>query len=416
MAQPAPSAAPSRPPVPVPHPDGRRRLCRSARHRVVAGVAGGLAEHLGVEPLVVRLAFAVLTAARGLGFVLYVAAWLVLPGPDGGDSVLQRVRLDRRVATQAVSVGLIVLGVLLLLRPIGVWLDPSLVWPVSLGAAGLAVIWQQAMGDRARAAGLGLGATDVRSRRLSFLRVVVGMALVALGVAVFLASQGTFAALGPALVATAGIAGGLALAFAPWWWRLGRELAAERRERVRSQERSEVAAHLHDSVLQTLALIQRHAGDASSVVRLARRQEAELRGWLYGTSRRRPEDSLQAALETAAEEVEDLHGVAVEVVAVGADLPLDDRLVALVAAAREAMVNAAKWSGQTTLSVFVEVEPDEASVYVRDRGVGFDLDGVGADRHGIADSIVGRMSRNGGTAVIRTAVGEGTEVHLAMGR
>jgi signal transduction histidine kinase len=383
---------------------------------VLGGVCGGLAEHLGVEPLVVRLAFVVLTAASGSGFVLYVLAWLLLPEAEGQRALVLRGPLDRRSATQAASVGLVVLGILLALRPIGVWFDDSVVWPVSLGAAGLAVIWQQAMGQRSRPGGLGPAAADVGSRRLSLLRVVAGMGLVAAGVAVFLAAHGAFAALGPALVATAGIAGGCALAFAPWWWRLGGELAAERRERVRSQERSEVAAHLHDSVLQTLALIQRHAGDAVSVARLARRQEAELRGWLYGTPRPGPEESLWAALEAAAEEVEDLHGATVDVVVVGGDCPLDDGLAALVAAAREAMVNAAKWSGRAALSVFLEVEPERASVFVRDRGAGFDLAAVADDRHGIADSIVGRMARHGGTATIRSATGEGTEVQLDMAR
>ena len=389
---------------------------------MIGGVAAGVADHVGVDPLVVRLAFVVLTLASGAGLIFYMLAWLVLPARDATQSIAQRAMLDRRTTGQAISVGLIVLGVLLGLRAAGVWFDDSVVWPVSLGAAGLAVIWRQSgEDDRApflRLAGrlpAGDGDDALRQRRVALVRVGAGMGMVALGMGIFLASHGAFAAVGPALVATAVIVGGVALVFAPWWWRLGQELAAERRERMRSQDRAEVAAHLHDSVLQTLALIQRHAGDAGSVQRLARRQEAELRNWLYGRPPAGEGDTVGTAIEAAAREVEDLHGVAVDVVAVG-DCALDDRLHALVAAAREGMVNAAKWSGQAQVSVYVETEPERISVFVRDRGRGFDVDAVGADRHGIADSIVARMSRHGGTATIRSSPAEGTEVCLEMPR
>lgn len=410
-------------------------------------MAAGVADHLGVDPLVVRLAFVVLTAASGAGLVFYVVAWLVLPQRDAPQSIAQRAMLDRRSAGQALSIGLIVLGVLLAVRSIGIWFDDSVVWPLSLAAAGLAVIWRQAGDDEratllrlagrpppaggsagtaggagtvgavgAGAAGAGPGRGDglVPMGRAGLLRVGAGVVLVAGGVGIFLASHGAFSAVGPALVATAVIAGGFAVVFAPWWWRLGKELAAERRERVRNQERAEVAAHLHDSVLQTLALIQRHSADPPAVQRLARRQEAELRSWLYGRPAAGAADSVSAAIEAAAREVEDLHGVVVDVVAVG-DGPLDERLAALVAAAKEGMVNAAKWSGQALVSVYAETEPKQVTVYVRDRGRGFDVDAVGADRHGIADSIIGRMARHGGTATVRSSP-EGTEVGLEMQR
>ena len=380
----------------------RPRLTRLRDGRVIAGVAAGLGAHLGVDPLVVRLAFVVLTFAGGAGIVFYVLAWLVLLSAVDGPSIAQRVTVDGRSASQAVSVGLIVLGALFGLRATGPWFDDSVVWPVTLASVGLVVIWRQA------------GAGDLRWRRSGLLRVVAGMALVIVGMGVFLASHDAFSAVGPALVAVAVIVGGVALLFAPWWWRLGTELAEERRARVRSQERAEVAAHLHDSVLQTLALIQRHAGDPASVQHLARRQEAELRSWLYGRLPVGDGDSLDAALEGAAREVEDLHGIVVDVVTVG-DCPLDDRLSALVAAAREAMVNAAKWSGQPQVAVYAETEAHRVSVFVRDRGVGFDVDAVAPDRHGISQSIVGRMARNGGTATMRSSA-EGTEVCLEMQR
>jgi len=195
---------------------------------------------------------------------------------------------------------------------------------------------------------------------------------------------------------------------------MGRDLATERRKRIRSEERAEVAAHLHDSVLQTLALIQRNADDPRAVVTMARRQERELRGWLFENDQDLSgADTLAAALARAGEEVEGLHGVSIDVVAVG-DLPLDERLGALVAVSREAMVNAAKWSGDETVSVYAEVRNGEASVFVRDWGTGFDPAAVAADRHGVRESIVDRMARHGGEAVVRSTLGEGTEVELRI--
>jgi signal transduction histidine kinase len=243
----------------------------------------------------------------------------------------------------------------------------------------------------------------------------VGVALVVVGVSAFLAASNAFSAIRQAVLATAGIVAGLALISGPWWLRLGRDLARERRERIRSEERAEVAAHLHDSVLQTLALIQRTAEDPRAVVAMARRQERELRGWLYENQVPAAPQTLAAALSAAAEEVESLHGATVEVVTVG-DCALDERLSALVAAAREAMVNAAKWSSVTSISVYGEVRDGQVSAYVRDWGKGFDPGAVGPDHHGIRESITGRMQRHGGSASIRTAPGDGTEIQLRMSR
>jgi signal transduction histidine kinase len=213
----------------------------------------------------------------------------------------------------------------------------------------------------------------------------------------------------------------LTLILAPWWLRLVRGLAAERAERIRSQERSELAAHLHDSVLQTLALIQRQSDSPREVARLARGQERELRTWLYGAGGyRRPGASTPAdaglteALAAAAAEVEDTYALTVRPVVVGGDRALDDDLRALVLASREAMVNAAKHAGVDEVSVYAEVEPDEVNVFVRDRGAGFEPDAVPDDRHGLADSVRGRMTRHGGTVRLRTHPGDGTEVHLRM--
>lgn len=208
--------------------------------------------------------------------------------------------------------------------------------------------------------------------------------------------------------------------------RLAAALADERAERLRSQERAETAAALHDSVLQTLALLQRRADDPAAVVTLARSEERALRAWLAGAGspqgsggspgpRTGPVGSFSAAVTAAAAEVEGCFGVRVDVVTVG-EADLDDDLAALVAAAREAMANAAEHAGVAEVACYAEVADGRASVFVRDRGCGFDPTAVPADRRGLAESIVGRVERRGGTAAIRTSPGEGTEVELALPR
>src|SRR2546423_975215 len=217
--------------------------------------------------------------------------------------------------------------------------------------------------------------------------LVVGAALVAVGGGVFLAAGGELGKARRGLLATVVVVAGLLLVFGPSWLRMARELAAERRERIRSQERAEFASHVHDSVLHTLTLIQRNVHDAREVARLARAQERELRTWLY----RSADDatgSVAREVQRFAAEVEDGHGVAIDVVCVG-DCPLDERLSAQLSAAREAMVNAAKYAGDG-ISVYAEVEPEQVTVFVRDRGPGFDVDGVPEDRLGVRGAILGR--------------------------
>jgi signal transduction histidine kinase len=250
---------------------------------------------------------------------------------------------------------------------------------------------------------------------LGLAQVVVGALLVAAGAALLLTAHDGLGAR-RAMVAAAAVCAGLALVAGPWWWRLSHDLAEERQDRIRSHERDEVAAHIHDSVLQTLALIQRHCDDPKSVGALARQQERELRTWLYGSpAPTNPDDSVAAALQRVSDEVEDMHGINVESVQVG-DCPIDDRLAALVAASREALSNAARHSGAKVVSAYLEVEPHQVTVFVRDRGCGFDPERIPSDRRGIAESILGRLSRNGGKAAIRSQQGEGTEVELVMSR
>jgi signal transduction histidine kinase len=198
----------------------------------------------------------------------------------------------------------------------------------------------------------------------------------------------------------------------PWLLRLSSDLSEEREARVRSEERADVAAHLHDSVLQTLALIQRSAGDPTTVSRLARAQERDLRSWLFDSAGDGPA-TLAAALRAAAAEVEDAHGVPVEVVCVG-DAPVAESDRPLVLAAREAMNNAAKHSGASTVDVYAEATASGVEIFVRDRGVGFDPDRMADDRHGVRSSIIGRMERHGGSASVRSVPGEGTEVRLSL--
>jgi signal transduction histidine kinase len=215
------------------------------------------------------------------------------------------------------------------------------------------------------------------------------------------------------------VAAAVVVLFGPWWLRLLRDLVSERQARQRAEDRADMAARVHDSVLQTLALIQRASEDPQRVVQLARSQERELRAWLFeGDIPAAVGDNvptIAAGTQRIASEVEERHGVPVEVVTVG-DCELDDPLRALLDAAREATVNAAKWSGAPTISLFSEVERTRVSVFVRDRGRGFDPDAVARDRHGIAESIQARMLRHGGRADVRTAPGDGTEVELVMPR
>lgn len=206
----------------------------------------------------------------------------------------------------------------------------------------------------------------------------------------------------------------LLLLFGPWLLRLVRSLASERAALIREQERAELAAHLHDSVLQTLALIQKRAGDGHEVAQLARRQERELRRWLFEPRAAQVGGSMKAVLEEAAAEVEELHGVPIETVVVG-DMPIDDRVRALAQAAREAMTNAAKFARCGRVDLYAEVDSGNVEVFVRDRGIGFDPASIPADRRGVRDSIIARVERHGGRAVVHIAPGEGTEVELALG-
>jgi signal transduction histidine kinase len=373
---------------------------------LVGGVVTGIALHTGLRRQVVALIFLALAVSGGLGLALYLTYWIVLPTPEGP----RRSRLPRPV--EAVLLAVVTLGsVALLASRIA---DRTLFVATLLACVGGATIWRQAAGPdrerwlRASRDTLGAPPTD----RMGRLRVALGAALVLAGGALVL-RQANVSAIRDELWATVVTAVGLALLSGPWWIRLMSQLGAERAERIRGQERAELAAQLHDSVLQTLALIQRNAESPREVTRLARGQERELRALLYGT--RAAGGQLGGELRAVAAEVEDAYAVKVDVVVVG-DLDLDDALRAACAAAREAMVNAARHSGATEVALFAEVEADAASVYVRDRGVGFEPGAVAEDRQGVRGSIIGRVDRHGGTVSIRSSPGGGTEVEIRMPR
>ncbi|MEU3723584.1 PspC domain-containing protein [Streptomyces sp. NPDC031705] len=418
----------------VPHPAEpedvpQRKLYRSADGRMLGGVARGLAGHLGLPVLWVRLAFlGMFMFGDGLGVLLYAAFWVFVPLGQGGktghhsffETLGDGTRRLRKPDKGAVS-GLIALAV-----GVGIFVSQlrvggasgRYVWPTLLVGAGVVLVWRQA--DNARRAHWSAAAGRQR-RLLQAARALAGVLLVGVGLTVFIVVRGSAAQLGNLLTAVLAVLVGIALLAGPWLIRMTQDLSEERLMRIRAQERAEVAAHVHDSVLHTLTLIQRNAEDAGEVRRLARAQERELRNWLYkpeGTGKDEAEEpaTLAEAVKKTAADVEDHHGVPIEVVVVG-DCPLDERLGAQVQAAREAMVNAAKYGGEGgAVQVYAEVEGQTVFVSVRDRGPGFDMEAVPDDRMGVRESIIGRMQRNGGTAVLRSAPDGGTVVELEMER
>ncbi len=393
----------------------RRRplIVRSESSQVLTGLAAGLGERLGVDAALIRAAFISLSFAAGFGAIAYGALWALSSPPTAAAHRAGTLSGPRQVA----AVGSITAGLLILLRSMGFWLGDGIVIPATLASFGVSLIWLQGEGFSRRdwmLRGSSADASALSTRAL--VRVGVGALLIFTGMASVLAANMTFtlARVFDLLLPVAVAVTGLSLIFGPWLYRLAQQATNERRERIRTQERSEMAAHLHDSVLQTLALIQR-ADSTKETTMLARVQERELRSWLYGRNKGSDGQSLAAALEAAAARVERTQRCNVETVVVG-DMPLDDKGRALVGASSEAMTNAAKHSGDSSISVFLEVEPDQAVVFVRDQGNGFDPSLVPKDRRGIADSIVGRLAAHGGEASINAAPGAGTEVRLRLPR
>ena len=370
-------------------------------HRLLAGVAAGIAGGIGVAPTVVRAGFVALAAAGGFGIVFYVAAWALMlwTGRGRGRGVPEE---GLGPPESVLATALVTVGLLLLVQGLGLGFDLSVSLPLVLVGVGLLITWHR------------FGVETLITGRDAAARIAVGLVLAGVGIAGLIALNVDLAAARDAALLTAAVVGGLALVAAPAIAGLVRDLAAERRERIRSEERARVAAHLHDSVLQTLALIQRSGGDPAQAAALARRQERELRAWLYGADRDRRAGTVRAVLEDVCADVEQVHGIPVELVVVGGDAPAGPRVIEAMGAVREAAVNAARHAETSRIDVYAETGPDGLTVYVRDTGRGFSPGAVPPDRAGLRESVVGRMERLGGTAVVTSSPGEGTEVELRL--
>lgn len=431
--------------------------------RVVAGVCAGLAAHLGWSVNLTRALMVCSALAGGAGLLLYGWLWIMVPTADEKAGAAEMARNPRSVAENfarylrhesqqygegrhtgnesrtpgapgmpetpggapaAASAGagrtafllgsrdilagaaLLAVAGALIAQQLGAGINWRILLPAGAIVLGAVLAWSQL--DATRRAGL-LNRAGA-NRTAGALRLAAGLALVVTGLLLILSGSLSWDLLVAGLLASLAVLAGVGLVFTPWMVKYWRDLETERAGRIRASERAEIAAHLHDSVLQTLALIQNRAGSEQDVVRLARAQERELRRWLYADEPRTPGQLVEQVSAVAAE-VEDEYGHPVEVVAVGNAGP-DARTDALAQAARAAMLNAAQHA-RGPVSVYVECTAGLAEVFVRDRGSGFDQKNVPTDRIGLRESIVGRMKRNGGSAMIRSGP-EGTEVRLVL--
>ena len=394
---------------------------RLPEQRILGGVAAGFAARTGVSVTVVRTIFVCLGLAGGSGIACYLVAWLLIPAVGEPANVGNKALTDRTGITLAAGLASLLIAVFVLMSLVGAgWLG-SVAWSVVISVIAVVLISRNAPPDEQatmrRLADPFIGFTgDTRRSRVA-LRALVAGVLLAGGVSTLLLGHTSTALLRP-LAGVALVIAAIVVVLGPWWLRVGRDLVEERQARIRAEERADMAAKVHDSVLQTLALIQRRASEPQQVIQLARAQERELRSWLFDG--RAPgsvaaDTTFAAGVRIIQSEIEAQHGVTVEVVTVG-DCPLDDDLQAMLAAAREATLNAAKWSGVQVISIYAEVEPNQVSLFVRDRGRGFDPTTVPSDRRGLSESVHARMLRRGGTANVVSVPGEGTEVALSMPR
>ncbi len=367
---------------------------------MLTGVAGGIGERLGIHPIYVRAAFLSAMLAGGVGLVTYVLASLIVP------EAKEPLPPQSTTTRQKFGIGAMFVAGMLFFQGIGLWFGPA-TWPIVLVLFGLAIAIDTSGFNYEQSLEGVVGST-----RRPWWLVLGGLAMMIIGLAFVLTSLDGLQSAGALVIATILTLAGFIIVGGPWLWSLVEDLGTERRARIRSEERAEMAAHLHDSVLQSLALIQR-TDDPKRMVTLARAQERDLRAWLYDPEAADTE-TLRGALGAAATRVEEAHDIPVSVVVVGEDELPPPAHRALVGAATEAMMNAARHSGSDRISVFAEASEDGVDLFVTDQGCGFDPSGVDEDRKGIAESIQGRMSRNGGTVVIESSDEVGTEVHLTM--
>jgi signal transduction histidine kinase len=392
---------------------------------VLGGVCSGIAKRFGVQARTVRIVAVISALFLASGAALYMAMWIAITRQGEDTSIFTRTSSDKREKEILFVVSIAVITFLIALRTLGLHALGLFLWLLTLSALEGLMVWRGASSDEREHLRTLADSSAVRTTTKSdswlgvAIRTGVGVVFAIWGIS-FLSRVGyEQGAAAYVIVGAAALVLGLFVLFAPWWVRTVRDLSYERRARLRAQDRADMAAHVHDSVMQTLSLIQRAADNPAEVTRLARIQERDLRIWLanpetFGTSTNPPTSLAQSALEIE-REIEDNYGVGVDVVVV-ADIALDDSVNALLAAGREATLNAAKWSGANSISLYIEAEPNQVSMFIRDQGKGFDLGQVPDDRQGIARSIIERMHRYDGTAVIRSTPGNGTEVELHMPR
>jgi signal transduction histidine kinase len=363
-----------------------------------------LALNLGVSAIYVRAAFVSASLAGGVGVIVYIIAALLVPSSEPDDEPT----LHNASRSQTLGLGAMFLALMLFLQAVGIWFGP-IVWPATLVIFGLAIAIETSGVNYEKSLA---GITGTGTGRRSWWFVVVGLVMMVAGFVVVFSSLEQLQTMGVIALALLVAIGGLMIVAGPWLWSLVEDLRTERHARIRSEEKAEVAAHLHDSVLQTLALIQR-SDDPKKMVTLARSQERELRSWLFdeGATDTR---TLRGALGDAANRVEELHDIPVTIVVVGESQLPSDRHKALVGSATEAMMNAAAHSGADKVSVFAEASGEVVEIFITDQGSGFDPEAVDEDRKGLSESVTGRMQRHGGSAKIESDPGVGTEIHLRM--
>ncbi|WP_245988567.1 ATP-binding protein [Flexivirga caeni] len=384
----------------------RPPLARPTEGRVVAGVCAGVSRHLGV-PLAGLRVITAISIALLFGVPVYVFLWLTMAQSEGPALVQPFERKGRGIPRHPLylfGIPVLVLGGLAVSGAIRSAARLSLTLPLLVIGVGLVLVWSRLDSSERRQ---WISASDRRETRI---RTVVGIVLALAGLIFLLSQGGGIGRLRDVAVGVLVVLLGAGILGAPFIARFFDTLRTAQTERIRATEKADIAAHLHDSVLQTLALIQRRADDPQAVLLLARAQERELRGWLYA-EQVPPDATLAAAVTEAASDIETLHGIPVDVVVTG-DRPLDEAGVALVRALREALANAVR-HGAPPVSVYLEVGPAEVEAFVRDHGPGFDPADVPADRLGVRESIVGRMRRHGGEAQLRR-LDDGTEVRLRM--
>ena len=399
-------------------------LTRPTSGRMIAGVCAGVAEHIGVQVKWVRLTVILLMFANGAGLAVYAFLWALTPqaaarGRDPAQPA-DAGRARTAAASAALDAGMeltsgrlllggavaLVIGVVWMAQQFGLDLRANVLIPLLVICIGAVIAWSQ-LDDAQRGKWLG---RDTGTRGLRLTRLAFGFGLAVIGLVVLVTRGRSLTAVWDSALATLAVLAGAVLIAAPWAVRLWTELRHEQEEAARANERADIAAHLHDSVLQTLALIQRKAGDPVAVNQLARAQERELRSWLYAGPAGSAATLASAAAEVA-HDVEDVHGIPIDLVVTG-DGPLDADGQALVRALRESLLNAVR-HGRPPVSAYVEIGAGGVEAYVRDHGDGFDLDEIPDDRLGVRESILGRMSRHGGAAKVRR-MEQGTEIELTL--